>query len=255
MKRLKILRELVQSFLGSIFFYSIVALPSSWMIDLSRIARWSPIVGLILGIILSLLDYLLVKIDCPKFLASVLIVAFWLFFTGGLHLDGVIDSADGLAVEPKERRLEVMSDSHVGAFGVMAALLVLILKIAALSDLENYKALILLLSPGWGRWAQVLAIAQYPYLKKSGKGHFHKESIRLPIDILIGPFFLILVSILIAHQFGLLLSILGITIAYLVSWWYYKQFSGHTGDTYGAVVEWSEAIFLALSLMITHFHR
>ena len=250
MKRFKLLKELVSSILGAISFYTIVPLRDSWVIDFRRIARWSPLVGLILGAILSLLDFLLKQVDCPRLLTSVLIVAFWLFMTGGLHLDGVIDTADGLAVLDSERRLEVMRDSRVGAFGVMGCLIVLLLKIAALADLEGHRALFLMLSSGWGRWGQVLSIALYPYLRQNGKGAFHKQFMRVPGDVIFGLVCLLLVT----AWSGLWLSfVVGSVTSFLIGRWFFQKLGGHTGDTYGAVVEWTEALFLCFSSLLTHW--
>jgi len=207
---------------------------------------------MLLGAFLSLLNYLLGEIDCPRLLASVFIVAFWLFLTGGLHLDGVIDTADGLAVLQRERRLEAMQDSRVGAFGVMACLVVLLFKIAALADLENHRGLALILAAGWGRWGQVLAIALYPYLRENGKGAFHKKFLRVPGDIILGFSCLLLVSGLAAPS-GLILGPLAGLITYLIGWWFFKQLGGHTGDTYGAVVEWTEAIVLSCCSLFIHY--
>ena len=255
MKRFKLLKEALGSFLGAIVFYTMIPLPDSWLIDLRRIARWSPLVGLILGTMLSSLDYLLEITDCPRFLSNVLIVAFWLIITGGLHLDGVIDSADGLAVPNRNRRLEAMRDSNVGAFGVMAVILLLLLKISSLVDLHSHRALVLILSASWGRWGQLFSIASFPYLRAEGKGAFHKTLLKLPEDLVLPLVFLIVVS-LSGGGLGIVLSLMGLSISSLVGWWFFRQFNGHTGDTYGAVVEWSEAIFLAMAtILMRHIHQ
>jgi adenosylcobinamide-GDP ribazoletransferase len=178
--------------------------------------------------------------------------------TGGLHLDGVMDTADGLAVQDRQRRLEVMADSATGAFGAMAAMAVLLLKTTALSDLEAYRSVALMASAGWGRWGQVVAIAFYPYLKPTGKGAFHKEAIRTPQDILSVGFFLLLglcgLPLLYGSDWWLSLGIVvgGSAIALLTGTYFNRQLGGHTGDTYGAVVEWTEALFLCL--LTSFFH-
>ena len=135
---------------------------------------------------LALADRGLHMVGTPPLLSGGLVVALWVWLTGGLHLDGAMDTADGLAVMDPERRLEVMADSRTGAFGTMVAIAILGLKTLALGELTSYRALILLVTPLWGRWGQVVAIARYPYLKAEGKGAFHKASMRLPQDLLIG---------------------------------------------------------------------
>jgi adenosylcobinamide-GDP ribazoletransferase len=162
-----------------------------------------------------------------------------------------MDTADGLAVQDRKRRLEVMADSATGAFGAMAAIALLLLKTAALTDIGAYRWLALMASAGWGRWGQVVAIAFYPYLKPTGKGAFHKEAIRTPQDILLGLLLLLGLSglpLLLdkAVWLSLVMAVGGCAIALLTGAWFHRQLGGHTGDTYGAVVEWTEALFLCL---------
>lgn len=238
------------SFLGAIIFYTCIPLPASWPIRFDRIARWCPFIGLILGAILALFDGGLTWLGFPNLVRSILIVSVGVGLTGGLHLDGVSDTADGLAVTDPERRLAVMKDSLTGAFGVIAIALVLLLKFAALSELESDRWFCLMLAMGWGRWGQVAAIAFYPYLRAEGKGALHRETFKSPQDLLLGLFFLLLLSSgygLIQPEHWLLViqsTILASAIALLTGWWFAKQLGGQTGDTYGAIVEWSEALIL-----------
>ena len=245
-------KHLLKSFLGAVTFYTIIPLPAAWSLQFERIARWAPLIGILLGGLLSLLDAVLALLGMPKLTRSVLIIAIWIALTGGLHLDGAIDTADGLAVLDKQRRLEVMKDSVTGAFGVMAAVVLLLLKTAALSDLHSGRWLGLMASAGWGRWGQVVAIAFYPYLKPIGKGAFHKQAICLPTDLLLGLFCLISLSgfqiYLNPNQWwiGVAIAGFGCTVSTLVSCWLGHHLQGQTGDTYGAIVEWSEAFLLCL---------
>ena len=185
-------------------------------------------------------------------------VGIWVVLTGGLHLDGAIDTADGLAVPDRERRLEVMKDSVTGAFGVMAAVILLLLKTASLSELQCDLWLALMVSAGWGRWGQVVAIAFYPYLRPTGKGAFHKNSFSFPQDILFGLVFLLSLSVLQLflnpHKWWIAIGTVfaGCAISTLTGFWLYLQLGGHTGDTYGAVVEWTEALLLCLFTSLFH---
>lgn len=243
-------RGIAGSFCGAIIFYTCIPLPMDWPIEFGRIARWCPLVGLILGASLGLMDEGFDWLGFPNLVRSILIVAIAVGLTGGLHLDGVSDTADGLAVTDPERRLVVMKDSLTGAFGVMAIALVLLLKFAALSELGSERGFCLMVAMGWGRWGQVAAIAFYPYLRAEGKGAFHTATFKFPQDLLLGLFFLLLFSLAFTFwqpQFWLLIlqsTILGLAIALLTGWWFAKQLGGHTGDSYGAIVEWTEALVL-----------
>lgn len=216
------------------------------------IARYAPLVGMGLGSTLAMIDWGANGFGLPSLTRSALVVALWLWFTGGLHMDGAMDTADGLAVLDPNRRLAVMADSRSGAFGVMAAIAVIGLKTLALSELDNLRWFGLIAAAGWGRWGQVVAIARYPYLKAEGKGAFHKAHAHPATDWLMG--FLLLVSLLVLvgiYQSNAILWAVGATaggcaIAQLTGAWFNRQLGGHTGDTYGAIVEWTEALLLCL---------
>ena len=246
------------SLIGAVTFYTSLPLPASWTQDFRRIARWAPLIGLLIGAILGLVDVVLQQIGVPILTRSALISVCWIALTGGLHLDGVMDTADGLAVQDPQRRLEVMADSATGAFGAMAAVAILLLKTAALTNIEAYRWLALITAAGWGRWGQVVAIAFYPYLKATGKGAFHKEAIRIPQDILLGLFLLLGLCgfpLLLNTGNGWVVMVMvvgGCAIALITGAWFHRKLGGHTGDTYGAVVEWTEALFLCL--LTTLFH-
>lgn len=240
---------------AALAFYTRLPIPASWARDFHNVAYLAPIVGLLIGSLLALLDWGLVSLNAPAFSRSAIEVVLWIALTGGLHLDGAIDTADGLAVLDPNRRLEVMTESTTGAFGVMAATVLVLLKTAALTDLHGFRWLILPLAAGWGRWGQQVAIAYYPYLKPTGKGAFHKVAIRSFWHT--APCLLLLLGLsgiplgLSMNWWLLTLGLtLGASIAFGVAAWFNHQLGGHTGDTYGAVVEWTEALFLVLLVIV-----
>jgi len=242
--------DLITSLTSGVIFYTVIPLPTKWTNNWSRIARWCPVIGLMIGSILILLAIILQLWGVPRLTRSALIVALWVALTGGLHLDGAMDTADGLSVTNPQRRLEVMKDSATGAFGAIAAIVILLLKTVSLSEISLPFCLVLLCATGWSRWGQVWAIAFYPYLRETGKGSFHKENMRLPQDILLGLFILLCfsgfwftVAYLSWWQIGLIV-IGNMGISLLTGYWFNRQLGGHTGDTYGALVEWSEAFIL-----------
>ncbi|WP_414565195.1 MULTISPECIES: adenosylcobinamide-GDP ribazoletransferase [unclassified Anabaena] len=237
-------------FLSSIIFYTAIPLPDIKGLDFQGVAHLAPLVGLLIGGILGLCDTGMNYLGMPVLTRSALVVGIWIAMTGGLHLDGAMDTADGLAVGNPERRLEVMTDSATGAFGAMTAIALILLKTAALVDMEQNRWLILMAACGWGRWGQQLAIACYSYLKPTGKGAFHKQAIRSSQDLLPGLLLLLSLSGLLwlldsqSVFFALGMILAGSAIATLTGAWFNHKLGGHTGDTYGAVVEWTEALFL-----------
>lgn len=243
-------RKLSLELMAAITFYTCIPIPIQ-NLEFQGVARFAPTVGLIIGGILGLFDIGLRFVGVPVLTSSALVVACWIILTGGLHLDGVMDTADGLAVLDKKRRLQAMADSATGAFGAMAAITLILIKTAALTELHTARWLVLMAACGWGRWGQKLAILQYPYLKPTGKGAFHKAAIRSYWDLLPSLLLLLGVSALPIlldsdRLNSLYMAVGGIAIAFLTGAWFNRQLGGHTGDTYGAVVEWTEALYLCL---------
>lgn len=237
-------------------FYTCLPIPLATTLDFGRVCRYVVIIGLFVGGVLGLFDVGLNFVGVPVLTRSVLIVLVWIALTGGLHLDGAMDTADGLAVQDPQRRLQVMVDSATGAFGAMVAIALLLLKTAALSEISSDRWLVLMAACGWGRWGQQMAIACYPYLKPTGKGAFHKAALR-PRDIFLGLLLLLGLSsckILLNHDIlsFVIIVLSGSAIAFLTGAWFDRQLGGHTGDTYGAVVEWTEALLLCVLTIPQH---
>ncbi|MGF1602575.1 MAG: adenosylcobinamide-GDP ribazoletransferase [Thermosynechococcaceae cyanobacterium] len=241
---------------GAWVFYTCVPLPSRLPLSFTRIAQWAPFMGLVIGFALGLADLGLAQLTMPILPRSAIIVALWLGITGGLHLDGAMDTADGLAVMESDRRLEVMTDSRSGAFGVMVAVIILLLKVCTLSAVLTHRPLVLMLAATWGRWGQLVAIALYPYLKPDGKGAFHKQNLQLPWDFIPGLICLMGLSVLQWSTDSVLLTsetaLCSLFISSSTGLWFYNQLRGMTGDVYGAVVEWTEVLILcAFTLLQT----
>jgi adenosylcobinamide-GDP ribazoletransferase len=243
---------------GAILFYTRLPLPPWWSPRFEGIAALAPTVGLLLGGLLALIHGVLHWLGLPAFTAGGLVVGAWVWLTGGLHLDGAMDTADGLAVVDPQRRLAVMADSRTGAFGVMTALAIVGLKTTALAEMAAGQGWVLVVAALWGRWGQLLAIARYPYLKAQGKGALHRQHLRLPQDLGLGSVPLVLV-------YGLWLGLMalgyqpeqlplvggsmigGLILAVGAGAWLNRRLGGQTGDTYGAVVEWTETLVLCLA--------
>ena len=245
--------------MAAIVFYTGLPVPRIQGLRFDRIARFAPAIGLLLGLLLSFVDEGLQICRMPVLSRSAFVVAVWIFVTGGLHLDGAMDTADGLAVPDRDRRLQVMQDSCSGAFGVMAAIVIVALKTLALSEMTSFRGLGLMLAAGWGRWGQVMAIALYPYLKLEGKGAFHKKNMRCPQDAIGG--FLLLGGMSVLHIslsgekwiVALCAAIAGLVLAMAIGYWFNRQLGGQTGDTYGAIVEWTETFYLCIFTLLSHW--
>ena len=173
-------------------------------------------------------------------------VALGIQLSGGLHHDGLIDTADGLGA-PAERRLEAMEDSRVGASGVLALVMVLLLQVAALIQLEGQAPLGLCLAAFWARVAPLWAMARFDYLRADGTAAFHREHGRPLWDALPS----LLVVVLLVGSVGAMPLLLGGVVAILVAQSLGRRLGGHTGDSYGAALVLTEMItLLGLALLL-----
>ncbi|MDY7992546.1 adenosylcobinamide-GDP ribazoletransferase [Paenibacillus polymyxa] len=150
-------------------FQFLTRLPVKAEIDFSpdllkRSASYYPLVGVVIGIIVwgfaALTSMVLPPLPC-----AILTLVIWVWLTGGLHLDGWMDAADALfSYRSRERMLEIMKDSRVGAMGVIACVLLLMLKASLLYTVlvERNVSGLLLLPMVWSRWFMVHAMKRWP---------------------------------------------------------------------------------------------
>lgn len=223
--------------------------------ELFGLAKYLPAVGLLIGAIMSLLAFGIKSFSHSPFITAAFILASWILLTGAIHLDGLMDSADGLfSHRSRERMLEIMRDSRVGNYGVIAGVMLLLCKFAALASMNNTTMIwSLLLIPAWARWTEVYTIARYPYAREEGMGKIWKISTRsyqlIPSSIL--PLVATGCAVVCGESL-LLLLLLPATIipGAILACWIDAILKGHTGDTYGAVVELSETAGLLAAALI-----
>jgi adenosylcobinamide-GDP ribazoletransferase len=220
---------------------------------------WFPVIGLLIGLAIAVILLLLTPFfpqPVLAFMAIVLLAA----ASGCLHLDGLADSGDGLlSARPRERILEIMRDSHIGAMGVITLILMLLGKYAALSCLDDSFFLItLIIMPVAGRCAILVTMAVLPYAREGeGLGRcFYSPATRIAAlgailfwtaTVAAASFFL-----LDSRQITLALFLLvapGCTLASFALWCHAK-IGGATGDTLGAICELSELMTAVAMTMI-----
>jgi adenosylcobinamide-GDP ribazoletransferase len=175
--------------------------------------------------------------------AGLLVVAL-VVATGGLHLDGLADTCDGLfgGYTPEER-LAIMRDSRLGSYGLLAVTSLLLLKWAAFLSLASpVRRGALLLAPALGRWAMVEAVASFPYARPEGLGKAMRQ-VAWPYPALAGIIALA-ASLVFFAGWGLALFALASVLAWLVGWYVRGKVGGLTGDVYGAIAEVVEVAVL-----------
>jgi adenosylcobinamide-GDP ribazoletransferase len=214
--------------------------------DLRRSRAWYAPVGLILGLVLAGLAWLL-GLWLPAGPLAALLVVLWGVLTRFLHLDGLADTADGLVhLTSRERALEIMKDSRVGTFGLCVVAGALLLKFAALASLSGpplWGALILV--PGLGRGLAALLAAYVPPASPQGLGAaVAGGSSRLPE--LAGAGLACVAAGMAAGRAGLGAALLTGLWGLWLAWWYRRRLGGVTGDTLGAAIESAEALALTV---------
>ncbi len=203
---------------------------------------WFPAVGLVLGGTLLGLDHALSELLPGAPVAAVLLAALALA-TGGLHLDGVADTADGLAAQRgRETRLAIMREGTTGPAGVMALVLLLIAQWSALAALEGAaRPAALLLAPALARWAVVPAAVAYRPARPSGLGHAVATAL-WPFAAPFATATAAATAIVLFGAAGLALLALAAGAALITAAASARMFGGITGDTYGAAVELAQTV-------------
>jgi adenosylcobinamide-GDP ribazoletransferase len=219
---------------------------------LGRAAWWFPVVGLLLGVFLALAGGL-AGAAWPPAVAAAVVVTVWKVASGGIHLDGLADSLDGLAGRDAARRLTIMRDSRIGVFGAAGLALHLLLAITALASLSApLRVRVLLLTPVVGRVAPLLAGA---WLRPATPGRGLGASFAAGLSRWAGPAHVAAAGGLAAWLLGAAgvgIAAAGWAGALLVAALAARRLGGVTGDVLGAVVELAELSTLLAAAAAAH---
>lgn len=218
--------------------------------DLGKATAFFPVVGLVLGLMLFGLDRLL-DLFLPPLLLNILLAAALIILTGALHMDGFIDTCDGLAVKSSTAdKLRIMSDSRVGGFGVVGGCCLILARVASLLALPpQLRASALMLMPVLGRWGMVYAMSLFPAARMEGMGWAVKQEANWKKLALATAFSLAMAVALLGWWGAAVLAVLCL-ILWLVSHFLCSRFGGLSGDSYGAIDEFGELSVLILVYII-----
>lgn len=220
--------------------------------EIAKGVKYFPLVGLILGGIIYGFYRIAVNFLPPLPLGVILLVIS-IYLTGGLHLDGLADTADGLgSSRSREDTLAIMKDSRIGAMGVIALVSLLLLKFSLFASLQSAISLpMLLLPPVLGRWGMVWGMAVFPSGRQEGLGKAFAEFTG-KWDLLLSMVFTLLIAFLVAGAWGIYLLLLAGGYACLFHRWITKRLGGITGDTLGAACETGEVFSMLLIFLYHH---
>jgi adenosylcobinamide-GDP ribazoletransferase len=185
---------------------------------------------------------------------SVTLVVFYILITGGLHLDALMDTSDAhFSRRPRERKLEIMKDSRVGAFAVVSLFVLLSMKIGVFHQLldTNVLSINLCFIPLISRTIQPLFLYHAPYAAEEGLAKMYGDLLIKKEQVIL---WLILALTLVVGYYLIQYDILVLIITSLLTYVLYyrfamKEFNGITGDIIGAYIEIVEVLML-LSLVV-----
>lgn len=216
-----------------------------------------PFVGAVIGVLTWLAGCVLgnhVKLE-PFFL-TVILTVIPVFVTGGIHVDGLLDTSDALSSwQERTRRLEILKDSHAGAFAIITACVYFILWLGAWSQLQSNTAGICIMSMGFmmSRCLSGIGVITFPKARTDGTvAEFSRNASEIAARNILMAMFVILAVLMI--WVSPVLGVLSVVSALLVFWWYHhmamKYFGGTTGDLSGfflCICEVVMALVLALA--------
>jgi adenosylcobinamide-GDP ribazoletransferase len=208
---------------------------------MARSMAFFPLVGLVIGALAAFIHFLSSFVFAPS-VCDLVAVVFLIAVTGNMHGDGLMDTADGFfSGKPRERVLEIMHDSRVGAHGVMAGACLVLAKFVLLGQIPTpLKGAALVVVPVLGRWAQVYAATLYPYVNpSSGTGSFVSFVGRREIA-LASAFALGAALLLLGPLKGLGAAGSALVATALFSRFAARKIGGITGDVLGALNECAE---------------
>ena len=216
-------------------------------------SAYFPFVGFLLATLLYLVQ-LLFGLLLPRLAQAAILVVALVVLTGGLHLDGLMDTCDGLfGGRTRERRLEILRDSRVGSFGVLGGVCMLLLKFALFASLQpRVLSLAFFIVLPCSRWTMVLVLRTFPSARPEGLGATFRQSVTL-LKLIIAAITALVLAFIVGHGVGVLLWCVVSCIALLIGTWATRLIGGLTGDIYGAIAECSEVVALLLLVSMRMF--
>lgn len=248
---------MIKSFLIALSFFTRIPIKIKSPVSETEFFKsmlFMPVIGLILGILLYGIAFFINPIPSIN-IKSILLVIIFIILTGGLHLDGLADSADAFfSSKDKKKMLKIMKDSRLGTFGAVTLILVLMSYFSGYSylfEIDQFESLILM--PVVGRYCGLqLGAFSKPVSTESSLGKSFCE-VDKPIYPII-YFVIIILSLSLLTRYILLLSfIITAIVVFLFIPWFKHMIGGITGDQLGFTIELSQVLFLFISIFLMNF--
>ncbi len=225
-----------------------VFIPLRWNVkDYGKSMIYTPAVGFIIGLILFAVFHFTGQFFGDRLIPAAVTVLLWTLLTGGLHLDGVADSCDGLfSSRDREKILEIMKDSRIGTNGAVALFFILLFKFVLVYKIDP---IFLIIAPAFGRMAMLLTAASLKYAGKPGGMGEAPVKYTTPFRFIIALCYTSAITFFI-DKTALLIIVPILILTALINIFYYKKIRGVTGDTLGAVTEVCETVSLFFAVVL-----
>lgn len=240
------MKRLWNSFKIAFAMYSKIPMPKAdWEKENMRYMMcFFPLIGIVIGAVMAGWGWLAARLQAGDILRSAVYVLIPVAVTGGIHLDGLLDTADALSsYQPRERKLEILKDSNAGAFAVIAACCYFLAAFGVWSELNQQQTLVLAGGFVLSRAMSGLGVASFPCAKKTGTLAMFSDAVQERVVMLC----LYVLLFLSAGWMCVLEPKLGtaaVVSGWLVFFGYYrmsmKEFGGITGDLAGFFVQMCE---------------
>jgi adenosylcobinamide-GDP ribazoletransferase len=244
----------VRSLLVATAFLTCIPIPiDATASDVRTATRWFPAVGAVLGAAVGLLSAGLSIIELPPLVNATLVVSVVAGVTGAIHLDGLADTADGFGGgRTKDDVLRIMRDPRLGAFGAVALILVLALKVSALAALieRHAGAALVIVAVTLSRWTVVALGSWLPYARPDGGLGQAATGPAQWTGVLIATATAVAVSFATAGTSAVVLWVAAVVATLTVGAAASARIGGVTGDVFGAAAEISETAILVAGLLV-----
>jgi len=247
----------LRSIAEAIRFLTVIPVPGKPPEKKTLIPAVYPAAGLFIGLIISATAY---AVSFLPFLLlnSVIIISVKIAVTGGLHYDGIADLADGIGgFRSREKRLEIMKDSRVGSFGVIAVVLMIILQVSAIYELlnGNYSLniyYVLISAPVLSRGLIPLVMRLFRSARKEGMGAENKNSAVLT-SVISSVAIVFIILFLLNGPAGIIILTAVSAVILFSALYISKILGGLTGDVYGALIEFADFLVIFFTLVLYNF--
>jgi adenosylcobinamide-GDP ribazoletransferase len=234
--------------IAALQFLTIIPLGKSAIYDPKGMIPFFPIVGLIIGGLLSIFDYVAL-IFWPAQTTAILDVVLLAVITAALHIDGLGDSADGfMGHRSREKALAIMKDSRIGVMGLVAIVCSLAVKWGGIIHLNDHRMLLLVLVPAYSRSAMIFGIRFLEYGRPEGGTGYDLFDEPLKLSAFQWILIPVILSIFLGWK-GFWLNFIFAVLTITIIFYYKKRMGCITGDMLGAMTEVTESLlFLFISI-------